>query len=52
MGLAASVGHVVGCGESGVNHVEKAPVQSAGTRKRMDSFKATAEEVLAKKKKR
>jgi hypothetical protein len=52
MGLAASAGIVAGCTESGVNQVEKPPTQATGNRKRLDTFKATAEEVLAKKKKR
>jgi hypothetical protein len=50
MGLAASAGIVAGCSEGGLNQVQKAPTQGAGTRKRLDTFKATAEEVRAKKK--
>jgi hypothetical protein len=52
MGLVASAGIVAGCSEGGLNQVEKPPVQAAGTRKRLDTFKGTAEEVLAKKKQR
>jgi hypothetical protein len=48
MGLLAAALCASGCGEPGVSQVEK-PSAQQGTRKRLDSFKETAERASTKK---